>query len=111
MNIIHKISSPKLNLLGNQFKCKLMILPTLYVLLVVIVYYQISTNVQNDSNFSELSYEKFPIMFKLKNLQKDENILTNKGFNKIFFIETHLDSVRKLESARQACSVESAGES
>ncbi|CAG9811631.1 unnamed protein product [Chironomus riparius] len=67
-----------------------------------------SKNVQKESNFSELSFEKFPIIFKLKNLQNDENILTNKTIQKIFFIETHLESFRKLENPRQACSVESA---
>ena len=45
----------------------------------------------------------------IKNIQEDEEILMNKNYEKIFFIETHMDEVRILDNPRIACSVESAG--
>lgn len=110
MKIIQKVSQSKLNFLGNQLKYKPLLLIALYTLLLVTFYIQNTTNINQVGEFSELSFEKFPITFKLKNLQNDENILKDKNVKKIFFIETHLDLFRKIENPRQACSVESAGE-
>ena len=98
-----------LNILGNQFKCKSLILLALYVSLFIIIYLQFSTKMAKDTEFSQISYESLPIFFKLKNLKNDEELLADKNFKKIFFIETHLDLIRKLDNPRQACSVESAG--
>lgn len=48
-------------------------------------------------------------LFELENILSDDEKKI-KG-NSIFFIESHLDERREFKSAKQACSVESAGES
>ncbi|KAG5671232.1 hypothetical protein PVAND_001441 [Polypedilum vanderplanki] len=45
--------------------------------------------------------------FKLHNILINDEILNNSKQKKIFFIESHTNRDRKLENARQACSVES----
>jgi hypothetical protein len=50
--------------------------------------------------------------FSLQNILSDEEVLKVSSNNQIFFIETKMESekIRNLTNARQACSVESAGE-
>ena len=47
--------------------------------------------------------------FELKNILSDEGKLLKSNGSQIFFIETHLDELRDVKNAKQACSVESAG--
>lgn len=110
MKTMQKLSHNKLNVLGNLLKYKSLFVVAFYITIVITIYFQITANIYKTSDFSELSFEKFPITFKLKNLQNDENILNDKNVKKIFFIETHLNLFRKIDNPRQACSVESAGE-
>ncbi|XP_070507589.1 lactosylceramide 4-alpha-galactosyltransferase-like [Chironomus tepperi] len=49
-----------------------------------------------------------PKTFKLENILSDSEFLEDEKTKKIFLLETHMDEVRILENARQACSVESA---
>ncbi|CAG9806897.1 unnamed protein product [Chironomus riparius] len=44
----------------------------------------------------------------VKSIQEDEEILKSEKFNKLFFIETHMDEMRILDNPRIACSIESA---
>jgi hypothetical protein len=94
---------------GNQFQYKFLVLLTLYILLCIVIFLQFSIQLGKFCEISENSYQSFPFYIKLKNLKSDVEFLTNKNSKKIFFIETHLDSVRRIDNARQACSIESAG--
>lgn len=58
---------------------------------------------------TEVKYFLEAKLLNLKNILDDEEILKNENFEKIFFIETHVDEVRTLNEPRIACSVESAG--
>lgn len=65
------------------------------------------------SNKSEkcLDNEIFPVFgLPLKNILDDEENLNVSASHQIFLIETHMNKERILSSARQACTVESAGE-
>jgi hypothetical protein len=55
-------------------------------------------------NFNE---EKFS--FRLKNILENDEKLENPKIKKIFFIESHLETIRSLDKSMQACSIESAG--
>lgn len=46
---------------------------------------------------------------KLGNILDDDEILKSDMFKKVFLIESHMNEMRVLDNARQACSVESAG--
>ena len=62
---------------------------------------------------SEENEQLHPIVmthFPLENiLVNDDVALRSENIRKIFFIESHTESERDLKNARQACSVESAG--
>lgn len=47
---------------------------------------------------------------KLRNIMKDEKILKVSAHRQIFFIESHMEEVRKMDKPRAACAVESAGQ-
>lgn len=47
--------------------------------------------------------------FPLKNILSDEETLKVSANKQFFFLETHMEKERNLTDARQACSVESAG--
>lgn len=69
------------------------------------------TKLPFNSNLSFSTTEKLIHgQFLLEDILNDEQKIMKTNGNQIFFIETHLDEFRDLKNARQACSVESAGE-
>ena len=60
-----------------------------------------------ESNSSQDSYGGKVI--ELENILSDEEKMLKSNGNQIFFIESHLEELRELKNARQACAVESAG--
>jgi hypothetical protein len=65
-------------------------------------------NLKNDKSSNRETFPTFN--FSLKNILSDEEILKVSSNRQIFLIETHMDRDKKLSNARQACTVEAAGE-
>ncbi|KAL7024956.1 hypothetical protein ACKWTF_013270 [Chironomus riparius] len=63
-----------------------------------------------DTKLLNVDVEDFmePKTLIVKSIQEDEEILKSEKFNKLFFIETHMDEMRILDNPRIACSIESA---
>jgi hypothetical protein len=57
---------------------------------------------------SELNRFTTDGIYRVKNYKHDEETMQNANSQQIFFLETHLHGHRRLDNARQACSVESA---